>query len=134
MSTTTDPDGGLGVVVEGMNLMDDSQTDQRGEAVAWATAARDKRHRCRVALRNGSMGLDDVLEQGVADELIARLTLLWVLESLPDAGKVATRRRLAELGLDGSMMLRDLDAEALATVRREFGPGPEGSGGEQDDD
>lgn len=129
MSTTTDLYGRSGVGLEGTNLMDDSQVDQRGEAVAWATAARDKRHRCRVALRNGSMNLDDVLQQGVTDELIARLTLLWVLESLPDAGKVATRRRLAELGLDGSMMLRDLDPEALATVRREFGLGPDGNGG-----
>lgn len=100
--------------------MDETLLDARAQAVSWANSARDKRHRCRIALRNGSATLDEVFRQAVDDELIARLTLLWVLESLPDAGKVATRRRLADLGVDGSSMLSELDAGTRATLLREF--------------
>lgn len=109
--------------------MDEALLDERSAAVSWARMARDVRHGCRTALRNATTTLPEVLEHAGTDEYVGRLTLLWVLESLPGAGKVETRRRLAGLGLDGSTMLRDLDRSTSVVLLDEF---TDGSGAEDD--
>lgn len=100
--------------------MDEALLEERATAVSWARMARDVRHGCRAALRNATTTLSEVLEHAGTDEYVGRLTVLWVLESLPGAGKVETRRRLAGLGIDGSTTLRDLEPATLVVLLEEF--------------
>ena len=53
--------------------------------------------------------------------MIGRIKLLWVLESLPGAGKVATRRHLASLGLEESIPVGELSDEQRSIISAEFG-------------
>ncbi len=93
---TTSPGGALG--------------DTRDAALRWAAAARSTRHEVRRALGAGETTLDEVLAGAATDPLLGQVKLQWVLESLPGARKIDTRRRLAELGLDDVGSLSQLDA------------------------
>jgi guanylate kinase len=50
------------------------------------------------------------------------VTVLFVLESLPGARKVTTRRRLGQLGIAETLPIGRLDDDQRAALRRAFGP------------
>ncbi len=93
--------------------------DHRADALSWAARSRERREELRVELSSGRRTLGDVLAAR-QDEHDGRVRLLYVLESLPGAGKVATRRRMAQLGLEEATPLHDLDDAACAVVLAEF--------------
>ena len=98
---------------------DQSGGSQRAAAHAWAAGFRGRRSELRGALSDGTTSLSEVLDR--ADHTDdGGLKLLFVLESLPGAGKVSTRRRLAELGLDETTPLRRLTAEQRRVVLGAF--------------
>lgn len=94
----------------------------RREALDWAARCRREREAVRDRLATGSVGLADVLASADTDELVAPIRLLWVLESLPGARKVDTRRRLAALGLDGSTALGELSPADRRRLLAAFAP------------
>lgn len=98
---------------------DHSDDRLRRDALAWAAAFRDRRSELRSQLADGSTTLGEVLERAERSDDGA-LKLLFVLESLPGAGKVSTRRRLAELGLDETTPLRRLTPEERRSVLGAF--------------
>jgi hypothetical protein len=94
-------------------------TVSREAALAWASTARERRAALRADLSSGRRTLAEVLAAR-DDAHDGRVRLLFVLESLPGAGKVATRRRLGQLGLDELTPLQDLDDATCALVLEEF--------------
>ena len=94
----------------------------RDVALGWAHSARRVRHDTRERLGAGELDLAGVLDAARTDELLGELKLLWVLESLPGARKVDTRRRLGELGLEEGARLRALDEPTRRVVLDTFGP------------
>lgn len=92
-------------------------------AVEWADRARSTRFLLREQLRSQSTTLDEVLDRARVEDLIGRIKLLWVLESLPGAGKVATRRHLASLGLEESIPVGELSVEQRSVISAEFAVG-----------
>lgn len=101
---------------------------ERDAALAWAQEFRVRREALRLDLREGRLTLDDVMadrHEGVD----GAMKVLFVLESLPGARKVGTRRRLAELGVAETAPLRSLDDRTCAVLLREFPmtDGPAGS-------
>jgi len=100
---------------------DDTTTAaNRAAALDWADRARAARHDTREQLRTGATTLAEVLGRADGDELVGELKLLWVLESLPGARKVDTRRRLGELRLDEGARLRTLDAATRQLIEHDF--------------
>lgn len=91
----------------------------RTAAFDWARGQREARASVAASLASGASSLPDVLERA-CDAPWGSATLLFVLESLPAARKVDTRRALRRLGLEGDVALRDLDAADRDVVRREF--------------
>jgi hypothetical protein len=96
--------------------------DAHQAAMAWAEAARSTRDAVVGDLAAGRRTLVEVLD-GRDDDLVGRIKLLVVLEALPGATKVGTRRRLAELGVEQTTPIGELDDAQVATVRAEFGAG-----------
>ncbi|MEX0768986.1 MAG: hypothetical protein WD029_10990 [Microthrixaceae bacterium] len=92
----------------------------RTEALTWAANIRSARYRLRADLASGQLALGDVLQFAKQNEATGLIKLLWTLESLPGARKVATRRQLAELGLAEGMRLGDLDQTATRTILDKF--------------
>ncbi len=73
-------------------------------------------------MSSGTTTLSDVLAEASTNDLLGRLRLLWVLESLPGARKIDTRRTLGRLGIDGDRPIATLDEATLRTVRATFAP------------
>jgi hypothetical protein len=85
----------------------------RADALEWASRARRSRVELVDALRSGAIDLDGALDRAASDDLVGRIHVVRAVESLPGWGKVASRRALAELGVDETMRLADVDRVAL---------------------
>lgn len=90
------------------------------EALSWASTVRAVRDSVCEQLGAGTATLEEVMDART-DPRVGDAHLLVVLESLPEASKVATRRTLADLGVDGRTRLVDLRDGEVAAVLVAFG-------------
>lgn len=81
---------------------------------------RDARDSVCEQLSGGVASLDEVMDSR-SDPRVGEVYLLVVLESLPEASKVATRRMLADLGISGRTRLADLRDEEVTSILAAFG-------------
>jgi ribosomal protein S13 len=56
----------------------------------------------------GSLSLSELFDQGERDDILAKLKVVSVLESMPGVGKVRARRIMADLEISESRRLRGL--------------------------
>jgi hypothetical protein len=92
--------------------------EQRQAALEKAALARRVRAEVKEKLKMGSLSLDELFEQGDKDDILAKLKVVSVLESLPGVGKVRARKLMEELEISESRRLRGLgrnQREALLT-------------------
>jgi hypothetical protein len=82
--------------------------EQRQAALEKAAAARRQRAEVKEKLKMGSLSLPELFDQGDRDEVLAKLKVVSVLESLPGVGKVRARRLMQELDISESRRLRGL--------------------------
>jgi signal recognition particle GTPase len=82
--------------------------DQRQAALEKAAAARRLRAELKEKLKMGSLTLQELLHQGDADEIVGKMKVLSVLESLPGLGKVKARRLMEEVGISETRRLQGL--------------------------
>ncbi len=92
----------------------------RDDALEWAATARDRREAVRDELRGGSVDLAAVMAARTDDAALGTVRLLWVLESVPGARKISTRRALAAMGVDADMPLAAIDDTLAATLVARF--------------
>jgi hypothetical protein len=101
-------------------------TGPRGRALAWAAHLRGVRSSLREDLGAGTTDLGAVLGRR-GDPAVGAVHLLWVLESLPGARQVPTRRALAAMGIGERTPLAGLSDAEVAAVLERFGPRGAGS-------
>jgi hypothetical protein len=82
--------------------------EERQAALAKAAVARRRRAEVKERLKAGGLTLKELFEQGDGDEILAKLKVVSVLESLPGVGKVKARRLMQELDIAASRRLRGL--------------------------
>jgi hypothetical protein len=93
---------------------------QRAAALEKAAAARKARAALRDRLKHSGASLDDVLSTGDHDEIIGKMRVSAVLESMPGVGKVRAQRIMEKLGISPSRRVRGLGAHQRAALQREF--------------
>jgi hypothetical protein len=81
---------------------------QRQAALEKAAAARRLRAELKEKLKAGSMTLKDLLDQSAKDEVVAKMKVVAVLESLPGLGKVKARRLMEEIGISETRRIQGL--------------------------
>jgi ribosomal protein S13 len=59
-------------------------------------------------LKMGSLSLKELLEQSKTDEIVGKMKVLAVLESLPGLGKVKARRLMDEIGISETRRVQGL--------------------------
>ena len=59
----------------------------------------------------GSLSFKELLDQAERDEVVAKMKVLTVLESLPGLGKVKARRLMDEIGISESRRVQGLGAK-----------------------
>ncbi len=82
--------------------------EQRQAALEKAAAARRVRAELKEKLKMGSLSLQDLLQEGERDEVVGKMKVLSVLESLPGLGKVKARRMMDEVGIAETRRIQGL--------------------------
>lgn len=93
--------------------------EQREAALAKAAVARRERAELKEKLKMGSTNLRELLAQAEGDEIVGKMKVLAVLESLPGLGKVKARRLMEEIGISEARRVQGLgrnQREALLTA------------------
>ncbi|MCP3854662.1 MAG: integration host factor [Actinomycetia bacterium] len=94
--------------------------EQRAAALEAAAKARRIRAEVKERLKMGSVSLPQLLEKADSDEILAKLKVLTVLESLPGVGKVSARRLMEEMGIAESRRLKGLGTNQRAGLVERF--------------
>jgi hypothetical protein len=97
--------------------------EQRAAALEKAAAARKARAAIRDRLKHEGVSLAEVLANGETDDVIGKMRVSAVLESMPGVGKVRAQRIMEKLGISPSRRVRGLGAHQHAALEREFATG-----------
>ena len=82
--------------------------EQRQAALDKAAAARRQRAELKEKLKMGSLSLKELLDQSERDEVVGKMKVLAVLESLPGLGKVKARRLMEDVGISETRRVQGL--------------------------
>ena len=82
--------------------------EQREAALAKAAVARRERAELKEKLKMGSTNLRELFDQAESDEVVGKMKVLAVLESLPGLGKVKARRLMDEIGISEARRVQGL--------------------------
>lgn len=89
--------------------------EARMAALAKAAEARRVRADIRARLKEGSVTLPDLFER-LDDDMVGKMKVLVVIESLPGVGKVTARRMMSDIGIADSRRLRGLGDQQRAKL------------------
>jgi signal recognition particle GTPase len=90
--------------------------DQRQAALEKAAAARRQRAELKEKLKMGSITLRELLDQSATDDVVGKMKVLAVLESLPGLGKVKARRLMDEVGISEARRVQGLGDQKLFDI------------------
>jgi hypothetical protein len=93
--------------------------EQRQAALDKAAVARRARAELKEKLKMGSVNLKELLHQS-GDDIIGKMKVLAVLESLPGVGKVKARRTMEEIGISETRRVRGLGDQQRAKLLEAF--------------
>jgi hypothetical protein len=91
-----------------MPLPPQLSAEQRQAALEKAAVARRTRAELKERLKMGSVTLEELLSQADHDDIVGKMKVLAVLESLPGLGKVKARRLMDEVGISETRRLHGL--------------------------
>jgi hypothetical protein len=94
--------------------------EQRQAALDKAAASRRERAEVKNRLKHSGASIVDVLRAGEQNEVIGKMRVLELLQSMPGLGKVRARQLMEKLGIAESRRVRGLGAKQVAALEREF--------------
>ena len=97
--------------------------EQRQAALDKAAAARRERAEVKNRLKNSGASIKEVLHQGQINEVVGKMKVLDLLQSVPGLGKVRARQMMERIGIAESRRVRGLGTKQIAALEREFAPG-----------
>ncbi|MGI6677506.1 MAG: integration host factor, actinobacterial type [Dehalobacterium sp.] len=95
-------------------------SEDRNNALAKAQEMRKKRMDIRKQLKSGQLKLTDVFDQ-VENEAIARMRVRYLLESLPQIGKVTSKKIMKEIGIAETRRIQGLGPKQKAVLLNKLG-------------
>lgn len=97
--------------------------EQRQAALAKAAASRRERAEVKNRLKNSGASIIEVIRQGQENEVIGKMRVIDLLQSMPGVGSVRARQMMERLGIAESRRVRGLGVKQVAALEREFTPG-----------
>jgi hypothetical protein len=94
---------------------------QRAAALEKAARARKERAELKNRLKRGSTRLPDVIKEGTTDDVIGKMKVSALLESMPGVGKVRAKQIMEKLGIAESRRVRGLSMNQRSALDQEFG-------------
>jgi hypothetical protein len=93
--------------------------EQRRQALEKAAIARRKRAELKEQLKSGRITLSELLERS-ADEIVGKMKVSTVLESLPGVGRVRAQKIMERLQIKDSRRVRGLGEKQRKNLLDEF--------------
>lgn len=97
--------------------------EQRAAALEKAAEIRKARAELKEQLKAGKTTLTKVLDRAVADEIVGKLKVSAVLQSMPGIGKVRATQIMEKLKIAESRRLRGLGDQQRKALLAEFAAG-----------
>jgi transposase len=94
---------------------------QRAAALEKAAQARKERAEVKNRLKRGATTLAQILKEGQTDDIIGKMKVSALLESLPGVGKVRAKQIMDRLNIADSRRVRGLGINQRAALENEFG-------------
>ncbi|MGH3424582.1 MAG: integration host factor, actinobacterial type [Nocardioidaceae bacterium] len=95
--------------------------EQRAAALEKAAAARRARAEVKNRLKHSGASLASVVRDGQKNEVIGKMKVVALLESMPGVGKIRAKQIMERLGIAESRRVRGLGANQIEALEREFG-------------
>ncbi|MEI2713309.1 MAG: integration host factor, actinobacterial type [Nocardioides sp.] len=96
--------------------------EQRQAALAKAAASRRERAEVKNRLKHSGASISDVIREGETNEVIGKMRVVDLLQSMPGLGKIRARQMMERLGIAESRRVRGLGTKQIAALEHEFGP------------
>ena len=97
--------------------------EQRQAALQKAAASRRERAEVKNRLKHNGATISEVLSEGHTNEVIGKMRVIDLLQSMPGLGKVRARQVMERLGIAESRRVRGLGTKQVAALEREFAAG-----------
>jgi len=97
--------------------------EQRQAALEKAAASRRERAEVKNRLKSSGASISEVLAAGQSNEVIGKMKVVDLLQSMPGLGKVRARQTMERLGIAESRRVRGLGTKQVAALQREFAAG-----------
>lgn len=94
--------------------------EQRAEALAKAAQARRERAAVKDRLKRSQSSLADVLVEGKENDVVGKMKVSALLESLPGVGRVRATAIMDEIGISHSRRVRGLGANQSQKLLTRF--------------
>ena len=94
--------------------------EQRLAALEKAAASRRERAEVKNRLKNAGASISEVIREGQVNEVIGKMRVFDLLQSMPGLGKVRAKQTMERLGIAESRRVRGLGAKQVAALEREF--------------
>lgn len=94
--------------------------DEKRKALAKAQEMRSQRAKLREKLKSGELTLRAVLENS-SEEVIARMRVSYLLQSLPQVGKVTSDRIMNEIGIHENRRVQGLGKRQIEELLKRLG-------------
>jgi len=85
-----------------------------------AAAARRERAEVKNRLKHSGASLHEVLDQGQRNEVIGKMKVLDLLQSMPGLGKVRAKQLMERIGIAETRRVRGLGVNQISALEREF--------------
>jgi DNA uptake protein ComE-like DNA-binding protein len=95
--------------------------EDRAAALEKAAEARRVRAEIKNRLKYSQGSLKDVIEKGKTDDIVGKLKVVSLLESLPGVGKVKARAIMEEIGIAETRRVRGLGPHQASALIERFG-------------
>ncbi len=94
--------------------------EQRQAALAKAAASRRERAELKNRLKHSGASLAEVVEEGQHNEVVGKMRVSELLQSMPGIGKVRARQVMEKLKISETRRVRGLGAKQAAALVAEF--------------
>jgi len=94
--------------------------EQRQAALQKAAAARRERAAVKNRLKHAGGSLRAVLHDGQGNDVVGKMKVLDLLQSMPGVGKVRARQLMERIGIAPTRRVRGLGTNQIAALEREF--------------
>ena len=93
--------------------------EQRQAALEKAAAARRERAEIKNRLKHSGASLSEVLEDGQTNEVVGKMKVYDLLQSMPGLGKIRARQLMERIGIAESRRVRGLGVKQIAALEHE---------------